>query len=187
MKHYLKQQRIKFKLTKAEAAEKLGITSDLLNSWEDGLTIPEEKHFDKIIDVYKLTEQQILNKIQQVLSKDNDTIFSDELRKNKKFIDRSICLDEIELDLNALDIRILTSIYLTASLGSNPYNALSKIITDEMELYANILRLVSCNLIEYDKSKGFLYISEFGSIVFFIIHKENLYEGVCFRQKSTSE
>lgn len=185
MKDYLKQQRLKFKLTKSEAAKELGITIDLLNAWEDGRAIPNEKYFDKIIQLYKVSMKQILNEINTVSFRVNDDIFTKALCSKKNLIDSQINLDTMELTLSYLDIRVLFTISLTTSLGASPYKALSNIIGNPIELNAAVSRLKKAHLIEYCVAKGSLCISDFGSIVLDIIEQEALYDGCCYKAKIT--
>lgn len=182
MKKFLKEQRLKSKLSKAEAALSLGVTIDLINAWEEGITAPDEKYLSKISAVYKILLPTVEHEMNVLAYKSNDDIFTMAIYNKKHLIDDSINLEKVELDLSPLDIRMLFSISLTISLGSSPYNALRDIIGNPIELNAAINRLKKAHLVEYYASKGSLCISDFGCIIIDIIEQEALYNGCCYRQ-----
>lgn len=55
----LKAARVNRNMTQAQAADKLGVTSETVRSWEKGKTFPNTEQIRKIEDVYGLTYADI--------------------------------------------------------------------------------------------------------------------------------
>ena len=56
----LKAARVNAGLTQAQAAEKMGVTKEMVSNWERGLSFPNVKRIQKIEEVYGLPYSEII-------------------------------------------------------------------------------------------------------------------------------
>ncbi len=63
---YLRQKRIKKKLTQVSVAKKLDYTSQFIANWERGVSSPPLEALKKIIDIYEITPNEFLAKMASI-------------------------------------------------------------------------------------------------------------------------
>lgn len=60
---YLREKRIKNKLTQVQVAKELNYTSQFIANWERGVSSPPLDALRKIIDIYNISPKDFLNKM----------------------------------------------------------------------------------------------------------------------------
>ena len=180
---FLKEKRSEANLSELEAAEKLGVDTNLLKDCESGKNIPEEWQIDRLSELYDVPRELIISQIEGSSPIKSDHIFSEALYKKIEAMDDKFELFCFDLGLNNLQTRALISVAFSSALGVNPYTQLNKLIPNPDELEAVVLKFMRFNLIEYCAKTESFRISEFGSFVVDVIEKKaimmDLNEGNC--------
>lgn len=174
---YLKKKRIKANLSIADAALELGVPEEMINNWENGTKKPTIEDLKDISMAYRISKRQLTNEFRKSLSQENNDIFGDELMKKKHFLPKDFDLEHFDLTLTKSEVSILIAIRVANLCGSSYLSSLYKIIDDPINLNKALNKLLKYKLIEFDETKGFCCLSQFGMVVVEIIQENNLFKG----------
>lgn len=60
---FLRQKRLRRKLTQVEVASSLGYTSQFIANWERGVSSPPLDAFGKLLDIYGISQKEFVGKM----------------------------------------------------------------------------------------------------------------------------